>query len=193
MLAPFRHPASHSHLRVICAAVLVAMSYAVEPEEDIRGPRGLIEIPTPPPADYTPWWIAAGVLAFLALAFFAWKWWKKSHTPPTAYAIALQALKALPLDRPDESFANEVSAILRTYIQQRHAIAATQRSTEEFLAEIASNSTLGNHQANLREFLRSCDRAKFANGSLTKDDRRDLVEQARVIVLETSQPLATPP
>jgi Domain of unknown function (DUF4381) len=193
MLTQFRHQASHRHLRVICAAVLVAISCAAEPEEDIRGPRELIEIPAPPVADYSAWWIAGGVIAFLALAYLSWKWWKKSHTPPTAYAIALQALKALPLDRPDESFANDVSAILRRYIQQRHSIAATQRSTEEFLAEISNDSTLGTQQEKLREFLQSCDRAKFANSPLSKENRRDLVEQARVFVLETSQPLATPP
>lgn len=194
------HPQSASQLitqlRVICCALLVALpSFAqtapAAPEEDIRGPRGLIEIPSTPAADYRAWWIAAGVLVFLAIAYFVWKWWKKAHTPPTAEAIALQALKNVPFDRPDETFANEVSAILRTYIQTRYSIAATQRSTEEFLSEITADSTLGAHQSKLRDFLRSCDRAKFANCPLSSETRKDLVDQATTFVVETSQPTPT--
>ena len=191
------HPQSASQLitqlRVICCALLVALPSLAQtapaaPEEDIRGPRGLIEIPSAPAADYRAWWIAAGALVFLAIAYFVWKWWKKAHTPPTAQEIALQALQRIPHDRPDETFANEVSAILRSYIQQRYSIAATQRSTEEFLAEITADSTLGPHQSKLRDFLRSCDRAKFANCPLSSETRKDLVDQATTFVVETSQP-----
>lgn len=186
-----------TQLRMICGAVLVAghavaQNAPAAPEEDIRGPRGLIEIPSTPPADHRGWWIAAGVLTFLVIAYFVWKWWKKTHTPPTAQETAMQALQSLPLDCTDEAFANEVSSILRTYIQQRYSIAATQRSSEEFLAEISNNSTLGVHQSKLRDFLRLCDKAKFASATLSEELRHNLVDQATTFVVETSQPLATP-
>jgi hypothetical protein len=191
------HPQSASQLitqlRLICCALLVALPSLAQtapaaPEEDIRGPRGLIGLPSTPVADYRAWWITAAVLALLAIAYFAWKWWKNAHTPPTAEAIALQALKNVLFDRPDETFANEVSAILRAYIQSRYSIPATQRSTEEFLAEITADSTLGRHQSKLCDFLRSCDRAKFANCPLSSETRKDLVDQATTFVVETSQP-----
>ena len=185
-----------TQLRVICCALLVALpSHArtvpAAPEEDIRGPRGPIEIPSNPAADYRAWWFAVGALALLTIAYFAWKWWKNAHTPATAEKIALQALKNVTFDRPDETFANEVSAILRSYVQSRYSIAATQRSTEEFLAELTSDSTLGRHQSKLHDFLRSCDRAKFANCPLSPETRKDLVDQATTFVVKTSQPTPT--
>lgn len=171
-------------------APLPLQAQAPAPEEDIRGPRGLIDIPTPPPTpDHSRWWITAGIFLFAIGALLLMRRWKKNQAPLAPEVIATQALQQLqPADasRPADAFANDVSAILRRYIQSRFAIAATQRSTEEFLQEISANGSLGSHHFTLQSFMRCCDQAKFATSALHADVRRRLIEIASTFVKETT-------
>ena len=78
---------------------------------------------------------------------------------------ALDALLArgLPAQGRYEEFYVEVSAILRTYIERRFALAAPEQTTEEFLRGLAGRGDFSqeNRRA-LGEFLRHCDLVKFA-------------------------------
>jgi hypothetical protein len=60
-------------------------------------------------------------------------------------------------------FIEEVSSILRAYIERRFAVRAPEETTEEFLAEVASrHDELAGERDELARFLQLCDLVKFA-------------------------------
>lgn len=154
---------------------------------DIRGP---VEIST----GSWRWWVAAGLAAVAALAF---TWWLRSRgaapepeppLPPAEWARReLDRLEAEDLPRRGEvdGFFVRLSDIVRTYIEGRYAIAAPDRTTQEFLREASTHRDLAGERANeLGRFLRSADMVKFAAArpsevacSAAMQDMRRFVEQ----------------
>jgi hypothetical protein len=62
-----------------------------------------------------------------------------------------------------KEFYERISNILRHYIEHRFSLRAPERTTEEFLAELANTDILGSaDKARLGEFLEHCDLVKFA-------------------------------
>jgi len=62
-----------------------------------------------------------------------------------------------------KAFYNELSWILRHYIEDRFGLRAPERTTEEFLRELEGNGTLETSwQRILAKFLCHCDLVKFA-------------------------------
>ena len=61
-------------------------------------------------------------------------------------------------------YANTVSEVIRTYLGQRFQARSTLRTTEEFLREMETGTTipLAEHRELLRHFLQACDLLKFA-------------------------------
>jgi len=60
-------------------------------------------------------------------------------------------------------FYRRLSAILRTYIENRFGLRAPERTTEEFLEDLATTDALGpDHKRLLEDFLAHCDLVKFA-------------------------------
>ena len=132
---------------------------------EIRGP---VEIDT----GSWLWWVAAGTAGAAALAF---AWWLRSRgaaaaaeppLPPAEWAMReLDRLDAdgLPARGEVDSFFVRLSGIVRTYIEGRFAIAAPDRTTQEFLREASRNATLaGENERELGAFLRTADMVKFA-------------------------------
>jgi hypothetical protein len=79
-----------------------------------------------------------------------------------------------------------ISDILRHYIENRFALHAPERTTEEFLAEIHQSETLaGRYQALLKEFLVHCDMVKFAELRPTNDEIQKTFDICKQFVLET--------
>jgi hypothetical protein len=109
------------------------------------------------------------------------------------FEIALQRLEEIrslmqPADAREFSIA--VSDVVRRYIEERFAVTATHRTTEEFLHDLleSSHAPLARHRALLSEFLQACDLVKFAGMSLTLQNMESLHHSARAFVLETSKP-----
>jgi hypothetical protein len=132
------------------------------------GIRGPVEIAT----RAWLWWLAAGVAAAAALAF---TWWlrRRGHAEPAEPPVPPAEWARRELDRLDadalpargevDAFFVRLSGIVRTYVEGRFAIAAPDRTTQEFLREAARHPDLaGGHDREIGAFLRTADMVKFA-------------------------------
>ena len=64
---------------------------------------------------------------------------------------------------PDSGNETRNSDLLRTYLEERFALRAPERTTEEFLRELEGGEALAkSHRAELERFLLQCDLVKFA-------------------------------
>ncbi|WP_193212544.1 hypothetical protein [Luteolibacter marinus] len=156
-------------------------------EEDIRGPKPLIEIAPPEPA--TPW-LAYGLWSLLGLAVagvLLWWWLRRKPAVVSAEDKARLELEALGRDGGSMEagdFAAAASQVVRVFIERRFGLAAPRRTTEEFLSELAAggNLALSARMDPLRGFLKACDMAKFAAADLDIGRRGELVAKARAFV-----------
>ena len=137
-------------------------------------------------------WIA-GALVVAALAFFAWRYWRRrrSLVPPIpvvpAHIRARQKLEqALGLLGQPREFCILVSDTIRLYLEERFDFRAPERTTEEFLHELReTNLLLPEQKDSLGEFLRRCDLVKFARYEPGEPELRDLHGAALRLVEET--------
>jgi len=137
-------------------------------------------------------WIA-GALVVAALAFFAWRYWRRrrSLVPPIpvvpAHIRARQKLEqALGLLGQPREFCILVSDTIRLYLEERFDFRAPERTTEEFLHELReTNLLLPEQKDSLGEFLKRCDLVKFARYEPGEPELRDLHGAALRLVEET--------
>lgn len=162
---------------------------------DIRPPAGL------PPA-LSPWaWGAGGALlvVFAGLGVFFMSRLRKARlvaaeivVPP--HEAALSALDALMEGRLLEKgeikvFYQEISGILRRYIEARFGLRAPEQTTEEFLDSLKTGAGLDRrYQGLLKQFLTHCDLVKFAAHQPSGEDIRNTIDSCRVFVQETRLP-----
>ncbi|HMD27797.1 MAG TPA: hypothetical protein VKH13_04430 [Steroidobacteraceae bacterium] len=164
---------------------------STDPAQDIRDIRG--------PKFVRPDWLLPLVLAGGLLlgfgAYGAWRWRRRRRQRPISLSpmeLALQRLeelRALMLPASAAAFSVAVSDIVRSYIEQRFAVVATRRTTEEFLHDLleSSHASLARHRALLGKFLHLCDFVKFGGLSLTPQNMESLRQSARTFVLATAQ------
>ena len=159
---------------------------------DIRDIKPPIEI-----ADGLAWlWQTLILLAIVAVAFFLWRWWKNRRlniplTPPVpAHVRAKQKLEAaLALISQPKPFVVEVSDTARAYLEERFNFRAPERTTEEFLRELAGTKLLlAEQKESLGSFLASCDLVKFAKYEPGEKELRELHASAVKLVDETEPP-----
>jgi hypothetical protein len=154
-----------------------------------------------PPAAFPFGWrgvlIAAGCVAAGALAFALL--WKKRRirekiVPPLpAHEIAYRKLEALLSRQLVEQklyreFTAAISDILREYIEDRFALKAPERTTEEFLVEVSPALPVDAEKKSiLKQFLIHCDLVKFAALEPSVEDVertfatcRDFIEATKV-------------
>jgi hypothetical protein len=163
----------------------------VEAEEDIRDIRG-------PKVVHGSWVLPAVLAGAIVVALCAYTLWRRRHRESHRRSLTLseQALEGLentrPLMRPATAreFGIAASEVIRSYIEKRFDVIATQRTTEEFLQTLlqSSNEALARHRSLLEEFLQQCDFVKFAGASLAVTDMESLFRSARSFVLETGEP-----
>jgi len=79
-----------------------------------------------------------------------------------------------------------ISDILRHYIDNRFGLRAPERTTEEFLEELSSNSPFEHeHDKLLKEFLKHCDLVKFAEYQPTNDDIQRTFDVCKEFIAST--------
>ncbi len=136
--------------------------------QDIRDIHGPIAAPARRPL--WPWLAGGGIVAAVAAG---WGLSRRRRTRPLAPADrALQALaEARALTQLDaRGFSFAVSEIVRVYVEEAFALRAAHRTTEELLGDLMGDaSPVAAHRAELGDFLRYCDLAKFAGWSLSRD------------------------
>ena len=190
-------PKHHATLVVVAALMCATgnLSAQMPPppveDEDIRGPKPLIVIPEPEKPNYPLWFGLAGGAIVLALGGYLWNRHRRRQILKTPRKIALESLAKLEATRESltaETFANQAALTVRQYISERFGINAPRRSTEEFLRELATenDSPLIPESDHLRDFLKSCDLAKFAASNLDSAQRGELIEAARTFVHVTA-------
>ncbi len=170
-------------ITLLPAAVLAA---AMDDIRDIRGPKALSGA-----------WGASAVLAAVTVAvlcavYVIWRGHRRPERRPSLSERTLQRLEGTrPLMRPDtaRAFGIAASELIRDYIEQRFDVAATRRTTEEFLHVLlqSSNEALARHRGLLGQFLQQCDLVKFAGGSLAATDMESLLQSARCFVLSAGE------
>ena len=184
MSAGIGHPA---------ATVYAASAGIIDVAEDIRDIRG------PKPIAGTSM-IPALVTGGLLLGAAIYAIWRRRHRAgrrraPLPFELALERLEGIrPLITPARAreFGIAASEIVRSYIEQRFDVVASQRTTEEFLQDLLhhAHASLEQHRPLLAQFLQQCDFVKFAGDSLTQQNLETLFHSARSFVLETGQPPA---
>ena len=159
--------------------------------EDIRDIRGPVSIPNP----WTPYLIAAGVLAGLVILFFLIRALirklrqKPEPIPISPYEQALQELDATrPLMKAgqDKAFSIAVSDAVRNFLERQFDMPAPESTTEEFLFTIRDHPLIKGPLAdNFSRFLQLCDLAKFARYPLGLSGMEDLLASGQKLVEET--------
>ena len=131
--------------------------------------------PLQPPRT-SSWWIllvAGGVLLLLSIVVVSLAiWWLRRSSegprlvPPHEVAFAaLDALREVDLDDPEalRAWYFDLSEVLRTYVEGRFGLNATDLTTDEILARMVELKALANaEKTQLKTFLLDTDQVKFA-------------------------------
>ena len=128
-------------------------------------------------------WCVAGLVVFV-LAFIAGYCLRPKPKSPTPYQRAMQKLGKLgETELEDEPFANELSAIVREFIQAQYKLPAPERTTQEFL-KIASacESISPKVRDKLAQLLQASDMAKFAKGTFSNTEKNEVLTSANEFV-----------
>ena len=161
-----------------------------------------IRAPKPLPPQMALWYWAAGISAVFLLAglgiFLMLRKRQKARliaaelvVPPHEAAFAaLDRLMAENLIEKGQVkvFYQEISGILRRYIEARFGLRAPEQTTEEFLDGLKTGLALDiRYQGLLKQFLTHCDLVKFAAFSPSGEDIRNTIDSCRTFVQETRQ------
>jgi hypothetical protein len=144
------------------------------------------------------WWVLIAA-AIAVAAGLLWRWLKRRKLnvvlppPIPAHVRAKQKLQqALALITQPKPFVIAVSDTARTYLEERFDFHAPERTTEEFLRELAGTRLLLSDQKDsLGNFLASCDLVKFAKYEPGEKELLELHGSALRLVEETQPAEAT--
>jgi hypothetical protein len=166
--------------------------------EDLREVKGPYELPPEP----FPWGtVLLGALAVLALAAgAAWLAAQRSREELAAKAgpsppADLEALRELQAIRDlgllgqgrIAEFTDRVSDVLRSYLEARFDLPAPERTTEEFLDEVARAPVLDRDRKRfLADYLAQCDLVKFAAREPGRRELDELYDSSVLFVKETA-------
>jgi hypothetical protein len=174
-----------------------ALSSSLGTTNDIRGIKAPVAIPSVWP------WVWAGIALACALAVAWWIWRRRRRQqripkpevviPPHEKARA-RLKEALGLLNQPGPFCVLVSDTIRVYLEERFRLRAPERTTEEFLEELAASALLTYDQKQtLGEFLMGCDLVKFARYEPGESELRSIYDAAVRLVDETEPPPLTQP
>lgn len=136
-------------------------------------------------------WISLAVITLIAVIAFLLTRSKKTSapvriTPPWQIAMGdLQKLEdSLPVN--SEHFFVTLTDILRSYLEKRFELPATEQATPEFLHTLQHSRTLSSEQTlMLTDFLTAADMIKFAKGESTQEQQETALKQAVQFVVQT--------
>lgn len=172
---------------MILAAITPTPDTPLDPLAGLRDNAPLVEVPWP-----TWMWVVNVVLGliFLAAQIKLLLWLrslsKKKTPPPSPRAIALrelEELRAKVAQLEPYTFSVAVSDVLRTYISAHFNLHATQQTSPEFLASIATSARFTDDDRRLlAAFLERCDLLKFARVEVGSNENSALLQAATAFV-----------
>lgn len=138
------------------------------------------------------WWVVL-IAAILVGGFLLWHFLKNRKLnvvlpPPVPPHIRAKKKlqEALALIAQPKPFVVEVSDTARSYLEERFNFHAPERTTEEFLRELAGTKLLlPDQKESLGNFLESCDLVKFAKYEPGEKELLDLHGSAVRLIEET--------
>jgi len=158
--------------------------------EDIEG---VVEMPEP--ASFA--WLWALGIVIVAAAAGLWLYLRRKRVKELvrifkpAHELAYERLRAL-VDEDLVSagrikeFYEIISDILRHYIEHRFSLKAPERTTEEFLIELANTEVLpAAEKKRLGEFLQHCDLVKFAKHNPTTQQIQETFDLVKDFIEKT--------
>ena len=149
----------------------------------------------PRQASYT--WVWALVVVAVAAAAGLWLYLRRKRVKELvrifrpAHEIAYERLRALVKEDlvgagKIKEFYERISDILRHYIEHRFSLKAPERTTEEFLAELANTEVLpAAEKQRLGEFLKHCDLVKFAKHNPTTQQIQETFDLVKDFIEKT--------
>ncbi len=147
-------------------------------------------------------WICSGLAAFLLAGIIYWLIAKRKKVQGgkdqviirrAPHEIAYELLEKLAKeDLVARGLVKEyyyrITNIIRHYIEDQFGLSAPERTTEEFLIEMAHNNILNdNHKLLIREFLEYCDMVKYAKYGPSHIEVRETSDIARRFIDETKE------
>ncbi len=149
------------------------------------------------PKEPSYWWAwALGVVAALA-AGGTWLWVRRRRVKELvrilkpAHELAYERLRVLVKEDligagRIKEFYQRISDILRHYIEHRFRLRAPERTTEEFLYELANTNVLPeSDKESLRQFLQHCDLVKFARHEPTAEQIQETFDLVKIFIEKT--------
>ena len=149
----------------------------------------------PKPASFA-WLWALGVVAVIAIAGL-WLYLRRKRVKELvrifkpAHELAYERLRILVKEDligagRIKEFYERISDILRHYIEHRFSLRAPERTTEEFLAELANTEALPvSQKQRLGEFLQHCDLVKFAKHNPTMQQIQETFDLVKDFIEKT--------
>lgn len=158
---------------------------------DIHGP---VFLPEP-----VPYLLYIGVaVAVLLLLLAAWWWYKQRPKPvpppiPPAVKARDELMRARELMVPDKAllYMDQISVILRNYIESRFTVQTSSRTTREFFSamklESQETEKLFEYRDELQLCLERCDMAKYAHQSAEVDHMQQMENSVLSFVNRTEE------
>lgn len=143
--------------------------------------------------------ILAGFIGILVIGIIMFFWWRRRLqktqviVKPLASEIAFAALQSLLDEKQIEqgaikTFYLQLSNILRHYIEDRFGLHAPERTTEEFLNDLATTNVLVTTHKNLiKAFLQHCDLVKFAEHQPATAEIQTTFDACKTFIVETKE------
>ncbi len=161
----------------------------------IKGLKEVVSLPSSKSFLYPVLAGAMGGIIVIALLILRQRRRRREEQGPQlvpAHEIAYEQLRKLGEENFLESgrvkeFYIRISDILRHYIENRFSLRAPERTTEEFLIELAGSSELDKkHKELLQGFLQHCDLVKFACYLPESKEVQGTFDAARKFIEETA-------
>jgi hypothetical protein len=174
--------------------VITSELASLDPKKELRPITPPEDVPPPPSwARWLPW---VGIVAAVA-GLVAGGWGLRRRLAAPAAPLAPHEWAARELDRIEalrlpeagelERYHTLLSDVVRSYLEQRFNLPASQQTTVEFLETMRRSPQLTPAQQGLlRDFLERCDMAKFARAAPPPEECRAVAAMARSFVQETT-------
>jgi hypothetical protein len=165
-------------------AAIVPDPGSTDPLSGLKENAPPVDVPWP---DWVWWSIGGGAAVLVALLVWLGRWYARRQLatqPPSPRHIAFQELQKLRTQAAGMdpyAFGVAVSDILRTYISQYYSLQATQQTSPEFLASIATSARFTDAERRLlAAFLEQTDLRKYAR--VAADDNDALLASAYAFI-----------